>query len=55
MGGTLEWLRYVADEAKSMDEVLDRFGGDLSWVPEDLGLIERIRKQFRARGAFGRF
>lgn len=55
MGGTLEWLRYVADEAKSMDEVLDRFGGDLSWVPESLGLVERIRKQFRARGAFGRF
>jgi hypothetical protein len=55
MGGMLELLRYVADVEKSMDEVLDRFGGDLSWVPESLGLVERIRKQFRARGAFGRF
>jgi len=55
MGSMLEVLREVADEAKSMDEVLDRFGGDLSWVPEDLGLVERIRKQFRSRSAFGRF
>ena len=51
----LEMLREVADNAKSMDEVLDRFGGGLDWVPEDLGLVERIRKQFRSRSAFGRF
>jgi hypothetical protein len=55
MGTMLEWLREVADKAKSMDEVLDWFGGGLDWVPEDLGLVERIRKQFRSRSAFGRF
>lgn len=51
----LEILDSIVDSSKNMDEVLDFFGGDLSWTPPQLGLPEKIRKKLRSRGAFGRF
>jgi ankyrin repeat protein len=38
----------------SLDELEDRFGGDISWIPQER-IPPEWRKRARSRGAFGRF